>query len=453
MEKIFLYNSLTRKKEEFKPIKKGKVGMYTCGPTVYGIAHIGNLRSMLLGDLLRRVLLNNNYSVTSVMNITDIDDKTIRGSQKEDISLREFTRKYEKLFLENLAALNISLPTQVIRAAESIEEMVALIRKLLEKGVAYKAGDGIYFSIEKFKNYGALVQLTKIKKTKARVRADEYDKSKPQDFALWKFYTPEDGDVFWETEIGKGRPGWHIECSAMSINCLGEHFDIHTGGSDLLFPHHTNEIAQSEAATGKTFVNYWIHGNMLSMKEGKMSKSKGNIVTLPYLEEQGYLPMHYRYFCLQTHYRKPLQFSFENLDAAKNAFERFKRKIIELRSKIHTGSDPKENYQLLFLKAINDDLNIPEALQVFLKVVDDVALDTKKKLALLEHFDDVLGLRVKDMKEEKLSVPKEVQTLVDERELLRKQRKWAEADIARQRILETGFKVSDTEKGPKVERV
>ncbi len=452
VEKLYLYNSLTRKKEKFKPIKKGNVGMYTCGPTVYGVAHLGNLRSMLLGDLLRRVLNYEGYEVTLVMNITDVDDKTIRSSQKESVSLHEFTQNYERIFFEHLDALHILQPSQTIRATESIDLMVVLIEKLLKKGVAYRTEDGIYFSIEKFKGYGELVQLGKVKNKKARVRADEYDKEHAQDFALWKFYTSEDGGVFWETSLGKGRPGWHIECSAMSMKYLGEHFDIHTGGSDLMFPHHTNEIAQSEAATGKKFVNYWIHGGMLAMKEGKMSKSKGNIITLPSLQEQGYHPMYYRYFCLLTHYRKPLQFSFDNLDAAKNAFERIKRKIIEIKATMHKGKDKSAEYEPDFTQAINDDLNIPEALQVFLKVLDDSAFESEKRIALLEKFDEILGLGVSKMKEEVSDVPEEVQKLIEARERLRKAKLWAEADIIRQRIKEKGFTIFDTPQGPKIEK-
>lgn len=451
-EPLFLYNSLTRKKEQFKPLKKGHVGMYTCGPTVYWYQHIGNLRTMLLNDFLKRVLLHKDYKVTQVMNVTDVDDKTIKATQKEGVSLQELTRRYEKVFFEHLAALNIIKPSHIIRATESIEIMVDLIQKLLKKKYAYQTADGIYFSIEKFKQYGELVQLEKVKKTKARVRADEYDKSKPQDFALWKFYAPEDGDVFWETALGKGRPGWHIECSAMSIKNLGERFDIHTGGSDLMFPHHTNEVAQSEAATGKKFVNYWVHGGMLVMKEGKMSKSLGNIVTLDDLTKEGYSPMHFRYLCLQTHYRKPLAFSFEQLDAAKNAFERLKRKVIELRKTNVKGKNKRDEYEPRFHAAINDDLNIPEALQVFLKTLDDEMFDSTQKLKLLEHFDSVLGLGVKEMQEVLVLVPQEVQKLIDARERLRKAKQWAEADILRQRILEKGYKLEDTAEGARVER-
>ena len=452
MEKLFLYNSLTRKKEPFKPLKKGTVGMYSCGPTVYWYQHIGNFRTMLLNDFLRRGLRYTGYNVNQVMNITDVDDKTIRASQKEGISLAELTCRYEEIFFKDLAELNIIKPTQVLYAVGCISEMVELIKKLIKKEYAYQSDDGIYFSIEKFKGYGELVQLGKIKKTKARVRADEYEKSKPQDFALWKFYAPEDGAVVWETPFGKGRPGWHIECSAMSMHHLGDHFDIHTGAIDLLFPHHTNEIAQSEAATGKKFVNYWVHGGFLTMKESKMSKSLGNILTLDELKNKGYSPLHFRCLCLQTHYRKPLQFSFENLEAAKSAYERVKRKILELKVTEHKGSDKTHEYEQAFHSAINDDLNLPEALQVFLKTLDDVTFDSKKRLALLERFDTVLGLGIADMQEVLTLIAPEVQKLVDARERLRKEKLWAESDIIRQRILEKGFKITDMPTGPKIEK-
>ena len=453
MEKIYLYNSLTRKKEIFKPIKKGKVSMYSCGPTVYNYAHIGNHRTNIFNDILKRTLAHNKLKVTHVMNMTDVDDKTIKASQKERISLTELTIKYEEIFLKELEELNIIIPSKVLRATENIEEMILLIKKLIAKKYAYKTSDGIYFSIDKFKSYGNLAQLQKTKKTKSRIIADEYDKSNPHDFALWKFHTPQDGSTFWEAPFGKGRPGWHIECSAMSTKELGNTIDIHTGGQDLIFPHHTNEIAQSEAATGKKFVKVWMHGAMLTMKEGKMSKSLGNIYYLKDLKEQGFQPMHYRYLCLQTHYRKPLNFTLENLDAAKNAYTRIQRKIIEIKKQEHKGLDKKKIYEPQFHQAINDDLNIPKALQVFLTALDDFDFDPKKKIKLLEHFDSVLGLQIIDMQEVITLVPKEVEHLIESRERLRKNKLWAEADIIRQRITEKGYKVTDTSAGPKAEKI
>jgi len=453
MPELKLFNTLTRKKEVFKPLVDKQVGFYSCGPTVYNYAHIGNHRTNIFNDILKRILAYNGYKVTHVMNITDVDDKTIKGSKKEGITLKELTRKYEDIFFQDLSELNIIKPTKILRATESIKEMVALIKNLLEKGYAYKTSDGIYFSISKSKGYGKLAQLEKTKKSKSRILSDEYDKSNPQDFALWKFWTEEDGPVFWETEIGKGRPGWHIECSAMSMKVLGPQLDIHTGAIDLIFPHHTNEIAQSEAATGKKFVKYWLHPGFLTLAESKMSKSLGNIWTLKEVKEKGFEPIHYRYLCLQVHYRKPLSFSLDNLDAAKNAYEKIKRKIIELKNQEHKAQDSTKEYEAKFEKAINDDLNVPQALQVFLSALDDFNFEPKKKIILLEKFDEVLGLGIKEMKEEKLDIPEEVMKLVESRERLRKAKLWAESDIIRQRILERGYKIEDKLDGPRIEKV
>ncbi|MBS3099079.1 cysteine--tRNA ligase [Candidatus Pacearchaeota archaeon] len=452
MNEIKLYNTLIRKKEIFKPIKKGEVGMYSCGPTVYWYQHIGNMRTMILVDLVKRVFLFNGLKVNHVMNITDVDDKTIRASKKEGISLKELTRKYEKIFLNDLQKLNILAPKIMPRATENIDGMIALIEKLLKKKIAYESSDGIYFSIEKSDDYGALAGLKKFKKTKERIKSDEYDKDKPRDFALWKFYTEEDGDVFWDASFGRGRPGWHIECSSMSMRNLGENFDVHTGGSDLTFPHHTNEIAQSEAVTGKKFVNYWIHGGLLSMKDGKMSKSLGNILTLTDLEK-AYDALTYRYLCFLTHYRKPLQFSFENLDAAKNAYERMKRKVLELKKEEHKGNDFSKNYDTKFLEVVNDDLNMPRAMDVVWKMIDDFDFDPRRKLVLLEKFDRILGLGIDEMKEEKIDVPFGIQELIDKREKLRREKKFAEADIVRERLREKGYLLEDTEDGVEVRKV
>ena len=452
MNEIKLYNTLIRKKEIFKPIKKGEVGMYSCGPTVYWYQHIGNMRTMILVDLVKRVFLFNGLKVNHVMNITDVDDKTIRASKKEGISLKELTRKYEKIFLNDLQKLNILAPKIMPRATENIDGMIALIEKLLKKKIAYESSDGIYFSIEKSDDYGALAGLKKFKKTKERIKSDEYDKDKPRDFALWKFYTEEDGDVFWDASFGRGRPGWHIECSSMSMRNLGENFDVHTGGSDLTFPHHTNEIAQSEAVTGKKFVNYWIHGGLLSMKDGKMSKSLGNILTLTDLEK-AYDALTYRYLCFLTHYRKPLQFSFENLDAAKNAYERMKRKVLELKKEEHKGNDFSKNYDTKFLEVVNDDLNMPRAMDVVWKMIDDFDFDPRRKLVLLEKFDSILGLGIDEIKEEKIDVPFGIQELIDKREKLRREKKFAEADIVRERLREKGYLLEDTEDGVEVRKV
>ncbi|MEM7814735.1 MAG: cysteine--tRNA ligase, partial [Candidatus Aenigmatarchaeota archaeon] len=294
---VRIFNTLTRKAEQFKPLKAPNVGMYTCGPTVYDYAHIGNLRSFVFADLLRRWLNFRGFVVKHVMNITDVDDKMIKRSQAEKVTLKQLAEKYEKLFLEDLAAMRILPPHVRCRATEHIQDMVQLVKALLDKGFAYTTDDGIYFSIAKFKGYGRLAGLDRAKAKElkpgqySRIAADQYEKEEMRDFALWKFWKPDDGDVLWETPIGKGRPGWHIECSAMSMKYLGPSFDIHTGGVDLIFPHHQNEIAQSEAATGKTFVKYWVHCEHLLVEGKKMSKSLGNIYTLRDVTERGFSPV------------------------------------------------------------------------------------------------------------------------------------------------------------------
>jgi len=439
-----LYNTLTRKKEIFVPIKKGQIGMYGCGPTVYNFVHIGNHRTNILYDLIRKSLKFLGYKVKYVMNITDVDDKTIRESKKEGVSLSEFTRKYERIFFEDIDSLNIQKADYILRATESIDEMIILIKKLLEKGYAYKTSDGIYFSVGRFKNYGKLAQIKKIKKTKERVDKDEYDKENIRDFALWKFHTDGDGDVFWETEIGKGRPGWHIECSAMSMKILGESFDIHTGGADLIFPHHTNEIAQSESATGKPFAKYWIHGGMLTMKE-KMSKSLGNVIYLKNLIEKGYFPLDYRYFCLTKLYRLPLKFLWNNLDSAKNSLQKLKNIISEI------SDDKKQNKKYLkeFENAISDDLNMPKALRVLWKLVRDEKAEGK--IQAIKKMDEVFGLDL--LKKEKVETPADIRKLVEERENLRRKKEWARADNLRRKINEKGFIVEDVGEESRVKRV
>ncbi|MEM7825323.1 MAG: cysteine--tRNA ligase, partial [Candidatus Aenigmatarchaeota archaeon] len=338
-----LYNTLTRKKEVFKPIRKNEVRMYTCGPTVYDFAHIGNFRTYVWQDILKRWLLYKGFRVIHVMNITDIDDKTIKGSRSQGISLKEFTEKYTEAFFKDSESLNLLPANFYPRATQHIKEIVELIKILIRKGYAYKSEDGsIYYNISKFKSYGKLSKL-KIKELKAgaRVKLDSYTKEEAYDFALWKAWDPEDGDVFFETDIGKGRPGWHIECSAMSMKYLGETFDIHTGGVDLIFPHHENEIAQSEAATGKKFVKYWLHAEHLIVEGRKMSKSLGNFYTLRDLIGKGYNPISIRYLLLSTHYKQQLNFTFESLESAKNTVESLFNFLLKLKE-IKEGKENKQ---------------------------------------------------------------------------------------------------------------
>ena len=431
-----LYNTLSRKKEVFKPIKKGQVGMYSCGPTVYNYAHIGNLRNYIFNDILKRTILYNNFKVKQVMNMTDVDDKTIRGVKNENIPLKELTRKYEKIFLSDLEELNVLKPEIICRATEHIQEMIELIKILIKKKYAYKADDGIYFSVSKFKNYKKLANLEKAKIGKSRIKNDEYDKENMRDFALWKFWTEEDGNVFWETDIGKGRPGWHIECSAMSMKYLGNTIDIHTGAIDLIFPHHTNEIAQSEAATGKKFVNYWVHGGFLTMKEGKMAKSLGNVYVLNDLKKKGYSAIDYRYLILTSHYRSSLLFSFENLENTKNSYSRLKNIISEIKD------DKKTNKKYLeeFEKAMNDDLNTPEALQVLWKLVRDEKAEGKYQT--IAKVDEVFGLKLLE-KEKMKELSKEDIQLSGARIIAKQNKNYAESDKLREALQKRGHVVND----------
>jgi cysteinyl-tRNA synthetase len=440
-----LYNTLTRKKETFKSIEKGKVGLYVCGPTIYNYVHIGNLRAYLFGDILRRYLKFSNYKIKHVMNLTDVDDKTIRDSQKAKKSLRDFTKIYEKAFLEDLKNLNIEKPEILPRATEHIKEMVQLIKKLLNKKIAYKTEDGIYFSIKKFKKYGKLsgIKLNELKTgASERISEDEYEKENAHDFALWKFYSAEDGDVFWETEIGKGRPGWHIECSAMSSKYLGKNFDIHAGGIDLVFPHHENEIAQSEAATGKKFVKYWMHNEWVLVDGKKMSKSLGNFFKLKDILDNGFSSIDLRYFFLTKIYRQQLNFTWKNLEASKNSLQRLKNIISEIKD------DKKENkiYLSEFKKAMDDDLNSPNALQVLWKLIRDEK--AQGKIQTIKKFDEVLGLDL--LKKEKIEVPEKIKKLVQERETARKNKDWSKADEIRDKITKAGYQIDDTGNGTKV---
>lgn len=461
---IFFFNTLTRKKEKFTPLEKGKVKIYTCGPTVYDFAHIGNFRTFIFQDLLRRWLEYRGFKVTQVMNITDVDDKTIGGARKQGTSLRQYTDYYMKAFIEDIEALNLEKAEHYPRATEHIPEMVTLIKRLMEKGYAYKGEDGsIYYDISKFKEYGKLSKL-KIKELKpgARVKVDEYEKEEAQDFALWKSWDEEDGDVFWGTEIGKGRPGWHIECSTMAMMYLGETIDIHSGGVDLVFPHHENEIAQSEAATGKEFARYWLHSEHLLVEGKRMAKSLGNFYTLRDLMNKGYEPKAIRFLLMATHYRQQLNFTFEGLDAAKNAVDRLKtftRRLLEADGK-GCGEELKRlmaDLQRLFEEAMDDDLNISVALAALFDFVREVnrlmdvnvlsRKEAEEVYALVMRFDKVLGVIGEVKVEEKL--PKEAEELIRKREEARKAKDWKTADKIREQLKAMGIVIEDTPQGVK----
>jgi cysteinyl-tRNA synthetase len=461
-----VFNTLKRKKEEFIPLNPPKVGLYTCGPTVYNYPHIGNYRAYVFGDLLKRYLKFKGFQVTHVMNITDVDDKTIRDSQNANLSLKEFTQTYENAFFEDLEKLNIIGADVFPRATDHIPEMIKLIQKLLDKGLAYKGEDGIYFSIKKFKNYGKLAHIKPEELetgASGRVKADEYAKENAHDFALWKFYSPDDGDVAWDAPFGKGRPGWHIECSAMSMKYLGEQFDIHGGGVDLIFPHHQNEIAQSEGATGKQFVKYWIHNEWLLVDGKKMSKSLGNFYSLRDILAKGYDPIVIRYFLLATHYRTKFNFTFAGLDASKNALER----IWDCYDKLGSVNAPKHNPEVHkridqlkkeFTDAMDNDLDTPPALAALFEFVKDAnvmiannllsADDGKALREAFEGIDSVLGILKK--KEAKLS--KELQSIIDQREEARKSKQWKKADELRDNLKEKGIILEDSAQGVRWKR-
>ena len=445
---IHLYNTLSGKKELFKPIKAGKVGIYNCGPTVYDTAHIGNFRTFIMDDLVRRVFEYNDYEVTQVMNITDVDDKTIRRSKAENKTLGDLTRHYEKAFLDDIHTLNIQTPHKLLRATENIDGMIALISKLIEKGFAYKADDGVYMSIEKVKGYGELAHLKLASEKKSRIANDEYDKESPQDFALWKF---EDGEVSWPAPFGAGRPGWHIECSVMAMKALGETIDVHTGATDLIFPHHTNEIAQSESATGKKFANYWVHGGFMNVRDEKMSKSKNNFLKLADLEENKVSPLAYRYWLLTAHYRSLVNFSLEAVLAAQNAFIRLVEAFISFKSDKVGVIDG--NFQDKFRIAINDDLNMPEAVALTWQLIKDHHLSDADKRATLLDFDRVFGLglaaveKLDDSPASIESLPPEVFALLEARDEARAAKDWQKSDALRKEIESRGYDVKDTAEG------
>jgi cysteinyl-tRNA synthetase len=458
------FNSLTREKEKFVPIEKGKVKMYTCGLTVYDFGHIGNYRAFIFEDLVRRWLEYRGFKVTQVMNLTDVDDKAINASIKNKVPLKEYTERYTRAFFEDVATLNIEKAEYYPKATEHIPEMVTLITKLIEKGYAYKGEDGsIYFEVSKFKDYGKLANI-KVENLKlgARVKADEYAKEEAQDFALWKTWNKEDGDVFWEAPFGKGRPGWHIECSAMSMKYLGETLDIHCGGVDNLFPHHENEIAQSEAATGKRFVNYWLHNEHLLIEGRRMAKSLGNYYTVRDLAAKGYDPKAIRYLLLATHYRQQINFTFEGLEAAKNTLGRLTNFVHRLLDADGKGSG--EQLKLLvghvqngFENAMDDDLNISVALAALFDFIRDVnnlidgnmlnKEEAHEVYSLMLRFDKVLGVIGEIKKEEKLT--KEAEELIRRREEARKAKDWKTADDIRQQLKAMGILIEDTSQGVK----
>ncbi len=458
------YNTMTRQKEDFHPIQAEKVGMYTCGPTVYNYAHIGNYRAYMFEDLLRRYLRYRGYEVTQVMNLTDIEDKIIRDSQQAGLSLDAFTATYKQAFFEDLRTLNIEAAEVYPAATEHIVEMVDLIKRLLDRGYAYEVEGSIYYRIDRFPTYGKLAHLDTQELqggASGRIDHDEYAKDALHDFALWKAWSADDGDIYWDTELGRGRPGWHIECSSMSMKYLGTHFDIHTGGEDNIFPHHENEIAQSEAATGTSFVNYWLHCRHLLVDDQKMSKSLGNFYTLRDLLEQGFKPKGIRYVLLSTHYRQPMNFTFEGLRGAEKSVQR----LLDFMCALQTADGSGDVAPLLhqtqerFATLLDDDLNISGALGVVFTMVRDVnramtqqqlsATAAQQVSALMQRFDTVLGLLEPAAQED----DKQAEALLQQRQEARQQRDFARADTLREQLGELGYTVEDTPQGSRLKRL
>jgi len=459
---ILLTNTMSRRKEVFKPLREGEVGIYTCGLTVYNFAHIGNLRAYVFADTLKRMFLFNGYKVNHVMNITDVghltgdedegEDKMEAGARREGKTVWEIVDFYTEAFFDDLKRLRIIFPTVTCRATRHVDDMIDMIRKIESNGYTYVAGGNVYFDTSKLPDYGKLARLKLDEdKMRSRVESDPY-KRNPFDFVLWfTRYKYDSHAMQWDSPWGRGFPGWHIECSAMSSKYLGERFDIHTGGIDHIPIHHTNEIAQSEAAFGHEWVNYWLHSEFLVIGEGeKMSKSLGNFITLQTLIDEGYDPAEYRYYLLGAHYKKQLAFTLEALDGAKSAMKRLTTKIGELKGSEAPVS--KLNSVLLneFHEAINDDLNTPRALAVLWKVVDSEDLRPGEKLSLINEFDRVLGLGLSEIETE--VIPEEVEELANQRDQARRGKDWKKADELRKLISEKGYEVLDERDGYKIRK-
>ena len=466
---VKIYNTESRKKEEIFPLDGKTIRMYTCGPTVYNYAHIGNFRTYVAEDVLRRSLKFLGYQVIQAMNITDIDDKTIKAALEQKVSLHEYTRTYEKAFFEDLDLLHIEPVEYYPRATEYIEEMILIIQKLLELKVAYQGADkSVYFSIAKFPSYGRLSHLC-LDELEAgasnRVSGDEYEKENVADFALWKAYDPEkEQGIYWDSPFGPGRPGWHIECSAMAMKLLGSSIDIHAGGVDNMFPHHENEIAQSEAFSCSQFVKYWVHIEHLLVDHKKMSKSLGNFYTLRDLVEKGYEGRHIRYLLLQTHYRTQLNFTFRALEAARASLERIDDFIARLKTlttdlEIESTTGILKQAEEMFCIHLADDINISAALSVVFELIRQVhtlcdqhkvsSKEAKKIFAFLQKIDAVLGCLF--VEEER--IPEELQEALRLRQYARREKNWKLADSYRDKIQLRGYCIEDSPQGPRLKKM
>jgi len=459
-----LYNTLNRHVEEFKPIKDKQVGIYACGPTVYHYVHIGNLRTFVLTDILARVLKFDGYKVKLIMNITDVghltgdndrgDDKLEKGARREGKTVWDVAKFYEKAFLADIKTLNIKKPSKLPRATEHIKEQIKLIKQLVERGYAYDAPEAVYFDVAKFPDYDRLSgQKLDEKKTRARAEiAVDKHKKNPADFALWfkrvgKF---KNHTMYWPSPWGPGFPGWHVECSAMSVKYLGQPFDIHTGGVDLITPHHTNEIAQSTADAAKPLANFWVHGEHLLLRSGKMAKTDGNAVTLAEIVKSGISPLAFRYLVLGAHYRSKLNFSMQSLEAAQNALDNLYDKISELQGAPSVAMC--EDYYRAFVREINNDLDMPRTISLLWRLIKQPNPD-KLKLSTIKKFDEVLGLDLLKGAAEIKKIPAEIKKLAQNREHLRQQKKFGEADEIRRQLEAAGYAAKDSPAGPILRKV
>ena len=471
LERVILFNTKGRRLQEFKSIKDGEVGMYSCGPTVYGRAHIGNMRAYVFADTLKRVLMYAGYKVNHVMNITDVghltsdadegEDKLAKAARESHETAWEISKRWTEQFFKDTKSLNVLPVSTACKATEHIADQIALVKKLEEKGYTYRTSDGIYFDTAKFPHYGDFAHLD-IEGLQAGIRVDMSEKRNKTDFALWKFSKPtEKRDMEWDSPWGVGFPGWHIECSAMSMKYLGETFDIHTGGIDHVTIHHTNEIAQSECATGKTFVNYWIHCEFLTMSNAeKMSKSLGNVVNIDTLREYGIKPLAFRYLCLNAHYRKQLLYSKEILMGANNAYNKWCAFMDNLKAgnpqllPLTQLSEASAKYLDEFKQGIFNNLNTPQALATMWNLIHDKNINNDEKYTLLMEFDKVFGLtELEPEKPAEVEIPAEVLDLLDQRNRYRAEKNWAQADAARDAIKAKGYMIVDTKEGSKLQKI
>ncbi|MCI0448568.1 MAG: cysteine--tRNA ligase [Chlorobi bacterium] len=484
--KLQFFNTLGRQKQVFEAIAPHKAGMYTCGQTVYDYPHIGNMRTYLFEDFLKRILMYNSYEVTHIMNITDVghlvsdadegEDKMEKGSARTGKSVWEIADYYTKAFIDDVKLLNIIPATKYTKATDYIKEQIDMIKCLEDKGFTYITSDGVYFDTSKLSDYGKLAQIDVEGLEEGKRIEFSAEKRNKTDFALWKF-SPKDTkrQMEWKSPWGIGFPGWHIECSAMSRKFLGDTFDIHCGGIDHIPIHHTNEIAQSEACTGKPFAHYWLHGAFLEEDDGKMSKSKGEFLCLKTLTDKGYSPLDYRYMCLGTHYRKRLLFSWDVLDSAKNSFNRLKQNIIRMKEENAPGKSGEQDrvnlYKSDFLESVNDDLNMPQALAVTWEVVRNTGISDKNKLELIYDFDRVLGLELKKFVDEsrrgqiswaefeipdapiKQGIPSEVLELINKRAEAKAAKNFKLADELRNKVRELGYVIIDKKGGVEVKEI